>query len=144
MPRLVPDLEARFVRHEVVVEKTWHVRPEVLAVRPAGPYSDDDLFEQEGPQVHIVTVDTLAEAQGVWFLCPLCFMKNEGRVGTHAVLCWFVGLVPDDIVPKPGRWTPQGTGLDDLTFVPSAERSQSVALTSGCAWHGFVMKGEAA
>jgi hypothetical protein len=144
MPALVPDLEARFVRHEVRVTKTWHVRPEVAAERPEGPYNENDLFEKEGPQVHIVHVDTLAEAQGVWFLCPLCFAKNGGRVGTHAVCCWFVGQVPDDIEPKPGRWTPHGTGLHDLTFVPSDGRTQSVALTGGCAWHGHVVNGSAA
>lgn len=25
--------------------------------------------------------------------------------------------MPDDLSPGPGRWNPQGTGLDDLTFV---------------------------
>jgi hypothetical protein len=91
--------------------------------------------------------DVLAGSDGVRFLCPLCFVGNklkhgDGRYGTHGVICWWVG-VPDGIDPKPGRWTPQGTGLDDLTFVPSAGRSQSVALLSGCKWHGFVSNGDA-
>jgi hypothetical protein len=140
----VPDLEARFVRHEVRIMKSWRVKPEVIVERPNGPFTENDLFEHEGPTTHIHHVDTLAEAEGVWFLCPLCFVNHGGPQGTHAVCCWFVGKVPDDLDPKPGRWTPQGTGLHDLTFVPSEGRTQSVALTGGCSWHGYVVNGSAA
>ena len=96
-----------------------------------------------------VDVDTLVEADGVMFQCPLCsagkpVSEEDGRrfvVGAHYVLCWFVGRVPDDFDPKPGRWHPSGTGLDDLRFVgPGAA---SVLLTSGCGWHGFVRNGDA-
>lgn len=85
---------------------------------------------------------SVAEASGVMFLCPKCYVANNGKVGTHRVLCWFVGRgVPDDIDPKPGRWNPSGTSIDDLTFVgPGAV---SVLLTSGCGWHGFVRQGDA-
>lgn len=86
--------------------------------------------------------DVLAGSDGILFLCPLCWKKHGGSMGTHSVICWWVG-VPDQISPKPGRWTPQGTGLDDLTFVPSPGRSQSVALLAGCMWHGFVTNGSA-
>jgi hypothetical protein len=88
-------------------------------------------------------VGTLTEAQGVVFLCPKCFVANGGAVGTHSVLCWFAGRgVPDSMSPKPGRWNPSGTGLDDLTFVgPGAA---SVLLKGGCEWHGFVRDGDAA
>ena len=85
-------------------------------------------------------VDELAGADGIKFLCPKCFAENGGRVGTHSVICWFKGRVPDDLRPGPGRWNPSGTGIDDLTFVgPGAV---SVLLTSGCNWHGFVRNGE--
>jgi hypothetical protein len=85
---------------------------------------------------------TIARAHGVWFLCPLCYAKNKGPVGTHAVICWFAGSgVPDDMDPKPGRWNPAGTGLSDLTFVGPG--STSVLLLSGCKWHGWVQHGEA-
>ncbi|HSX23078.1 MAG TPA: hypothetical protein VLE97_09915 [Gaiellaceae bacterium] len=141
--RLSADLQARLVRREVRIEARRFVKPEVFAVRPAGPYDDGDLDERTGPAEHIVDVDTLEEADGVWFLCPKCYAANGGRIGTHAVLCWFVGRVPDDVAPKPGRWTPRGTGLSDLTFVPSQGRSQSVLLTGGCGWHGFVVDGDA-
>jgi hypothetical protein len=93
----------------------------------------------EGQPWH-VPVNTLAEAHGVCFLCPKCFTENQGPIGTHAVICWFVGKVPDSAMPGPGRWNPSGTSLDDLTFIgPGA---YSVALTGGgCAWHGFVTNG---
>lgn len=85
---------------------------------------------------------SLAEAQGVSFLCPECFRTNNGKVGTHMVICWFNGRnVPADMEPLPGRWNPSGTGLDDLTFVgPGAV---SVLLLGGCNWHGFIRNGSA-
>lgn len=87
-------------------------------------------------------VDSIDDAQGVWFLCPLCFEKNHGPVGTHLVGCWFNGRgVPADETPGPGRWNPSGTGLHDLTFVPPG--AVSVLLTGGCGWHGFIVKGHA-
>lgn len=141
--RLVPDLDARFIRHEVRVELRRFVKPEAFAARPSGPYTEDDIEERTGPVAYIPEVDSLAEADGVWFLCPKCYAENGGRIGTHSVICWFVGKVSDDVDPKPGRWTPTGTGLHDLTFVPSPERSQSVLLTGGCLWHGFVVNGDA-
>lgn len=82
-----------------------------------------------------------AEADGVMFLCPKCYAANGGKVGTHSVICWFAGRVMDDLDPKPGRWNPQGTGLDDLTFVPPG--AVSVQLLGGCGWHGFVRNGSA-
>lgn len=86
---------------------------------------------------------SLADAQGIQFLCPKCFNDEPvGRVGCHSVICWFKDRgVPDDLDPKPGRWKPSGTGIDDLTFVgPGAA---SVALTGGCNWHGFIKGGDA-
>ena len=87
--------------------------------------------------------ERLSEAQGVMFLCPKCFDANKGAIGTHRVVCWFANRnVPDDLNPKPGRWQPGGTGLDDLTFVGPA--AASVGLMGGCRWHGFVRDGRAA
>jgi hypothetical protein len=82
----------------------------------------------------------LGDADGLLFLCPKCYAENKGAVGTHSVLCWFAGRVPDHLDPK-GRWNHSGTGLDDVTFVgPGAV---SVLLTGGCGWHGFVRNGAA-
>ena len=141
--RLAPDLEARLIRREVRIESRRFIRSEAAAAKPEGPYTDVDFEERTGPAEYIVDVDALAEADGVWFLCPKCYAQNGGCVGTHAVICWFVGRVPDDVDPKPGRWTPTGTDLSDLSFVPSAGRSHSVLLTGGCRWHGFVTAGDA-
>jgi hypothetical protein len=94
-----------------------------------------------GPPETYTPIDELAVADGVMFLCPKCYAANNGEVGTHRVLCWFVGRVPDDVDPKPGRWNPSGIGIDDLTFVgPGAA---SVLLVGGCGWHGFVKAGDA-
>lgn len=88
-------------------------------------------------------VATLAEAQGIMFLCPKCFMELGGPVGIHSVICWFKERgVPDDMDPKPGRWNPSGTGIDDLTFVPPGAVSVAL-LGDGCKWHGFVRNGDA-
>ena len=104
----------------------------------------EGTFLKLDPDGSFQMTDEFDGADGVEFLCPKCFAANGGRVGTHAVICWFAGRVPDDLNPKPGRWTPSGTTLDDLTFVPgNPPRSVSVLLTSGCGWHGFVKNGGA-
>jgi hypothetical protein len=122
------DLEARFIRREI---------------RPcAGPGSGCGTVSPHTEHEYHCPVDTLAEADGLQFLCPKCMTDKGGRRGVHYVLCWFEGKVPDDIDPKPGRWNPKGTGIDDLSFVPGA-KSCSVALIGGCAWHGFVTNGDA-
>lgn len=127
------ELNAKFLRHEFKREvKTFRAE-------------DGSDYQKEVDAEYYITVDTLAEADGVEFLCPVCFHKNCGRVGTHGVICWFVGKVPDSVAPGPGRWTPEGTGLDDLTFVPgNPAKAISVFLTGeGCKWHGYVRNGEA-
>lgn len=87
------------------------------------------------------TVEHLSQAQGVMFLCPKCFKANGGSVGTHYVLCWFLGReVADSEDPKPGRWEPHGIGLDDLELKAG---SSSILLRGGCNWHGFVRGGRA-
>jgi len=83
-------------------------------------------------------VKTIAEAEGVWFLCPKCFRTNAGEVGTHRVLCWSP-IVPLTVDPGPGRWELRGTSLEDLTLVAG---SSSILLTGGCQWHGFIRNGE--
>lgn len=86
-------------------------------------------------------VDEIGVAHGISFLCPVCFQKNNGPVGTHSMICWFNGRgVPDSINPGPGRWNPSGTGYNDLTFVgPGAT---SVLLTGGCNAHFHIVNGQ--
>lgn len=87
-------------------------------------------FESEGV--------TIADADGICFLCPVCFEKNKGPIGTHSVICWRP-RVPQEIRPGPGRWEFEGTSIDDLTLRAG---SSSIKLESGCQAHFFVTKGE--
>lgn len=101
-------------------------------------------FIRRDPQpdgVNIKTVRKLSGAEGVMFLCPACFRKNRGRVGTHIVICWFTGVPLNPGLTGPGRWNPRGTGLSDLTFVGPG--SFSVLIEGGCNWHGYVKNGHA-
>lgn len=96
----------------------------------------------EAGDVSYVDAASLETAHGLNFLCPKCFHANKGKVGTHRVTCWFEGRVPDDANPGPGRWTPAGTGIDDLSFIPSQSQLKvSVVLNGGCKWHGFIAQG---
>jgi hypothetical protein len=83
-------------------------------------------------------VTTLAEADGIWFLCPKCFIVNGGDVGTHMVMVGFRDRCP------PGSYTQNkdgqdtrwavigGSGMDDLQLTPS------ISIEACCGWHGFV------
>lgn len=92
--------------------------------------ADATYYASEG-----VTIDT---ADGVCFLCPKCFEKNGGPVGTHSIICWRP-RVPAEYRPGPGRWEFEGTGIDDLTLVAG---SSSVKLEVGCQAHFHIVKGE--
>jgi hypothetical protein len=84
-------------------------------------------------------VDSIKDADGIMFLCPMCFEKNKGPVGTHSIICW-QPHVSQDFTPKPGRWEFQGTGYDDLTLVAG---SSSILLQGeGCGAHFFIQNGE--
>jgi len=105
------------------------------------------LFNDNGESFEVV--ESIDQAQGVRFLCPLCFHRNDGPRGTHSVICWSRSKgVPEHVKPKPGRWKMVGTGLHDLTlhgdpgpdgFVQNMARS--VLLNGGCGWHGYVTGG---
>lgn len=135
--RSLRDLEAQLVRLEVHVETRRRVRPEVWEVRKEGPFTDEDFYDWTGPCDHIVSVDRIEEADGVYFLCPKCYEENGGRVGTHRVLCWSP-KIGQDHDPKPGRWNLVGTSIDDLSLVAG---SSSVLLQGGCNAHFFVQNG---
>lgn len=87
---------------------------------------------------HFRTQSEKEGADGIKFLCPVCFAKNAGSVGTHGVICWEPS-VPQDTSPTPGRWQMQGTGFEDLTLVAG---SSSILLNSGCNAHFFIKNGE--
>lgn len=88
---------------------------------------------------HFTYVDSIAEADGIFFVCPKCWTENGGdRKGVHGIICWRP-RVPQTTSPTPGRWEFEGTGYGDLTLVAG---SSSILLTGGCAWHGFIRNGD--
>lgn len=100
----------------------------------------DDRFE--GDHAPHRPVDRIEDADGVRFLCPLCFGANGGARGTHIVICWSPSA-PADQPPGPGRWALVGSSIDDLTLGPIPGKTRSVQLLGGCNWHGFVTNGRA-
>lgn len=97
---------------------------------------EPQFLRATSPAIHHY-VDTIAEADGVSFLCPKCFVANGGPVRTHQTLCWRP-KVSQDFSPKPGRWEFHGTGYADLTLVAG---SSSILLTGGCNAHFYVRNG---
>ena len=124
--RLV-ELEPQFKRYE-------ERRDGDPSIKPAG-----GEFGDPRDYTAIIKVDTLAEAQGIWFLCPACYVKNGGPVGTHMVQVGFEGrgLLPHQASQSrnggPSRWGVSGSSYADLTLSPSIDCS---------CWHGHVKNGE--
>lgn len=130
MPTL-KELEAYFIQYEVRQETIEH-----------------DGKSELTQKVYFVEVKNLVDAHGVEFLCPACFNKNAGNCGTHGVICFFRGKVPDSAEPGPGRWDVSGSNLDDLTLSPSVNLDLHTEeyykqWPNACRWHGFVKNGSA-
>jgi hypothetical protein len=93
-------------------------------------------------------VPDLVQAQGIQFLCPSCFIRNNGAVGTHLIEVSFAGRnVRDDEGShkrdgQPSRWNCSGSGYGDLTLTPSVLIDPAKPACDG--WHGFVTNGEVA
>lgn len=96
-------------------------------------YNDNLNFEE---------VKTLAEADGVQFICPKCFKEDPDAEYPHEVTLWFssIGKLSEKIQGHPG-WNKSGSSLEDLTFVPPG--AVSVLIKARCCWHGFVKNGTA-
>lgn len=118
------DLDPHFVKREI---------------RPCAGHAVEDcgVTSPHTQHEYHVFIDSMDDADGVWFDCPKCFLANGGPVGTHAILCWRP-RVPPGIDPSPGRWELQGTGMADLTLVAG---SSSIALQGGCAAHFYIRNG---
>lgn len=135
------DLEPQFVRiHEELREHDRATMPtgneaELRAWIEAGRPS---AKVTEPTEIHTY-VQTLAEADGIFFTCPLC--------GGHQVAPTFAGRgIPDHLGSqnrdkKPSRWTVSGNGYHDLTLYPSIDLSNGNP--ASCQWHGFVTNGVA-
>lgn len=91
-------------------------------------------------------VGNVQEAQGIVFLCPACFTRNGGAVGTHAIEVSFDGKGVKDHQGshnrqgKPSRWTVSGSTYEDLTLRPSILIDPCEPTCGG--WHGFITNGE--
>jgi len=91
-------------------------------------------------------VPDLVQAQGIRFLCPACFVRNGGNVGTHYIETSFAGRDVKDHQGshnrsgKPSRWTVYGSGYSDLTLSPSVLIYAAEPACPG--WHGWVKFGE--
>lgn len=143
------DLDPQFVRREVKQQMVTHLKD---GVDPLNYNRETDFVTDERPVVYQVRVDTIQEAQGIRFVCPKCYIANNGLMGTHGVVCWSSSRgVPDDAQPGPGRWSLQGTGYNDLTLGEEPGKSRSVLLHGQCkepdgsmgpGWHGFVTNGD--
>ena len=113
------ELEAFFSRY-----REEQVPPDVFV---------DGVKHTSGIRRLFLPVATLAEADGIWFLCPKC-VAGDG----HMVRVGFAGkAVPGTYGHskdgQPVLWNiAGGSGLDDLSLTPS------IQLEGGCNWHGFV------
>jgi hypothetical protein len=88
---------------------------------------------------HYHETDDFTQAQGIKFLCPLCYRRNNGPEGTHTIQVFFAERnVPASLVPRSGGWKATGSGYHDLTITPSI-----AVRCSDCEWHGFVTNGKA-
>ena len=97
----------------------------------------DVLNGGEGRGFH--RVDSLLEAQGIIFQCPVCVDTNG-----HMVICWSRSRgAPEDVSPFPGRWAMAGSGFDDLSLnVDTGNEKDSVQLLGRCNAHFHVKNGE--
>ena len=130
MSLLLRDLEPRFIRCDTTIAEEDHGR--------RGP---DGEIQWGGFPVDVnIKVESLTEADGISFLCPGCFTRNGGAVGTHRINVFFegrgapphIGLNSSGVT---SRWDVMGNDFLDLTLHPS------IHVRSGCGWHGFVKHG---
>lgn len=121
------DLEPQFIRYET---------------RDTSPTFDGETQPREILSEFIVPVRTLDEAQGIQLLCPKCYLKNKGKVGTHLIQVTFAGRGVLDSQGahnskgNPARWKVFGSTIADLSTDPS------ILIEGSCAWHGWIRNGE--
>lgn len=101
---------------------------------------DPKFLKRESDTVNLY-VDEIVDADGLQFLCPVCWKKNGGRIGTHALICWNPS-VPQTTHPINGRWNLVGTGYDDLSLVAGSSSVLIRNLDGTEHWHGHVTNGE--
>jgi len=124
------ELEAYFIRYEKRIAGSGH-----------GRLMPDGSYQYGGFETWVlIPTELLSEAQGIMFLCPLCFKNNNGPIGTHSICISFENRnVSDECVSRnsegqPAKWDIiGGTGLNDLQLSPS------ILINAGhCQWHGWI------
>lgn len=104
-------------------------------------------YETRAEREYLLHVGSLSEAQGIQFLCPVCFAKNGGPIGTHGVEVTFArrGVAAHqgshDRAGAPSRWNVSGADYEDLTTTPSILIDPALPACAG--WHGYITNGEA-
>lgn len=98
-------------------------------------------FVRHDDDTYSTYVDKIEEADGVQFLCPVCWKKNGGPIGTESVICWKPS-VPQSKSPSGGRWNLVGTGYHDLSLVAGASSVLTKNADGSEHWHGHVTNGE--
>jgi len=137
------ELDAKFIRYETRIATWTRVLGDPLVWKPGDPTE-----EVTGPQEWSIPVENLADAQGVFFQCPLC-AEGKPRSSAAVIGAHYFGVTFADrgVLPhqgchgtngEPTRWQVTGTGLDDLTTQPS------IQIQGGCNWHGYITDGAAA
>lgn len=127
------ELDPHFIKHTIEMAGPGH-----------GRTLPDGTMQWGGFEVDCMAyVDTLAEADGIWFDCPKCTRDKAAGLlkGVHGVRIFFAGKdVPDRIglnsEGKAVRWSVSGTDFTNLSTSPS------ILLLGGCGWHGFITNGE--
>jgi uncharacterized protein DUF6527 len=131
-------LEPAFIKYEDRIETWDKIVGDEATWRERGCPTEPVT----GPREHRITVPSLAEAQGIHFLCPKCWTENKGPVGTHLCEVTFEGrgVLPHQGIrgsKEPGpRWNVTGTNFEDLSTTPS------ILIIGGCNWHGYITAGE--
>lgn len=128
------ELDGRFHRYERRVEIIRRVVGDPLTLEDGDP-----VEEYLGAREYLIDVATLAEAQGIMFLCPKCV--NSGAA--HHCIVSFEGRGVESTQGshgkdgQPSRWTVSGTSMDDLSTQPS------ILISYPCGWHGYITNGDA-
>lgn len=125
------ELSAQFTKYGTRIETWQRLKPGIDPLR--GNWTDADWEDFTGPREYFAPVDTLAEADGIWFECPKCF-STDG----HSVRVGFAGKATPgsygcNKAGQPVLWNIiGGSTIDDLQLAPS------ILLEGGCNWHGFI------
>lgn len=100
-------------------------------------------YETRDGQEFLVNVNTIMEAQGIEFDCPLCLATHPDGIGVHGVIVTFAnrgvanhqGSHNDEGLPS--RWNVDGTDIENLSLTPSI-----FLKGKGCGWHGWITNGQ--